>query len=202
MSIADAEGIGALTMRSLASSLDSKPMSLYHYVANKDEVLDGIVDAVFAEIDRPDPGEAWRTEMTRRAHSARAVLVRHPWALALMESRTSPGPETLRHHDAMLATLRAGGFSLALTAHAYAMIDAFIYGFALQEASLPFDDADSAHDVAQPILDGFDLGLYPSMAEFATDHVMQPGYSFGDSFSFGLDLILDGLDAALRTQQS
>ena len=135
----------------------------------------------------PDPDGTWRAEMGRRSRSARTVLVRHPWALALLETRTSPGPATLRHHDTVLATLRSAGFSLALTAHAYAIIDAFVYGFALQEVSLPFDDSGSANDVAESMLASFPTNAYPSMIEFATEHILRPDYSFGDSFDFGLE---------------
>src|SRR6478735_8034264 len=117
IAVADSGGIGALTIRSLAHELGVKPMSVYHYVANKDEIIDGIVDLVYAEIDLPVPGGDWRTEMRRRAHSARRVLARHPWATPLLQSRLNPGPATLRHHDAFIATLRAAGFSVELTAH-------------------------------------------------------------------------------------
>ncbi|SHN39067.1 TetR/AcrR family transcriptional regulator [Cryptosporangium aurantiacum] len=191
--IADAQGLGALTMRSLAAELHTKPMSLYYYIRNKDELLDALVDGVFAEIELPQAGGDWRAEVRRRSLSARTVLARHPWALALVESRTSPGPATLRHHDAMLGVLRAEGFSLEMTAHAYATIDAYVYGFVLQEASLPFDGAGSAGAVADSIMEAFAAGDYPHLVEFATQHVQQPGYDFGGQFEFGLDLILDGL---------
>lgn len=197
--IADAHGLAALTMRSLATELGAKPMSLYYYIHNKDELLDALVDGVFAEIDLPQVGGDWRTEVRRRSLSARAVLARHPWALALVETRTSPGPATLRHHDAMLGVLRAGGFSLPMTAHAYAIVDAYVYGFVLQEASLPFDGGDSAHEVADEIMVSFAAGEYPHMVEFATQHVQQPGYDFGGQFEFGLDLILDALARLVGT---
>ena len=132
VAVADAGGIGALTMRSLARELGVKPMSLYYYVAGKAEILDGIVDLVFSEIDLPSPGGDWQSQMRRRADSARRTLRRHPWAIGLMESRANPGPATLRHHDATLATLHEAGFSVVMTAHAYALLDSYIYGFALQ----------------------------------------------------------------------
>lgn len=135
--VADRGGIASLTMRSLAEALGAKPMSVYHYVATKDEILDGIVDLVFTDIDLPSVGGEWRAEIHRRAVSAREVLRKHPWAIGLLETRTTPGPATLRHHDAVLGTLLHGGFSLAMTAHAYALIDSYTYGFALQEAALP-----------------------------------------------------------------
>ncbi|NUT33108.1 MAG: TetR/AcrR family transcriptional regulator [Hamadaea sp.] len=191
--IADAHGLAALTMRSLAAQLGAKPMSLYYYIRNKEELLDALVDAVFEEIDLPVVGGPWRAEVRRRCLSARAVLARHPWALALVETRTSPGPATLRHHDAMLGVLRAGGFSLPMTAHAYAIVDAYVYGFVLQQASLPFDGGDSAAAVADSIMASFAGGAYPHMVEFATQHVQQPGYDFAGQFEFGLDLILDAL---------
>jgi AcrR family transcriptional regulator len=196
LEIADAGGIGSLTIRSLAQSLGVKPMSVYHHVANKEQILDGIVDLVFGEIDLPSPEGEWRAEVRGRAASARSVLRRHAWAIGLLESRTSPGPATMKHHDANIATFRAGGFSIAMTAHAYALIDSFVYGFALQEASLPFDDTNVA-EVAAPMMDMFRDGGYPHMVELATEHVLKPGYDFGDEFDFGLDLILDGLAALL-----
>ena len=112
VAVADAGGIGALTIRSLAVELGVKPMSVYHHVANKDEILDGIVDLVFSEIDLPSPGGEWRPEIRRRSVSARQVLKRHPWAIQLLQSRTHPGPATLRHHNAVIGTLRRAGFSV------------------------------------------------------------------------------------------
>ncbi len=199
VAVADAGGIAALTIRSLAQELGVKPMAVYHYVDNKDEILDGIVDTVFSDIALPSPTGDWRAQMRLRAHSARDVLRRHPWAIGLLESRTSPGPATLRHHDAVIATLRTAGFSLALTAHAYAVIDSYTYGFALQEAGLPFDDdPSSVADVAEPFLQRFDPADYPHLVEMLTEYFVQPGYSFGNEFGFGLELILDGLAAALE----
>lgn len=196
--LADASGIAALTIRSLAQAMGTKPMSLYHYVANKDEILDGIVDLVFSEISLPSPEGDWREEMLRRGHAVRGALQRHPWAVGLLESRTSPGPATLRHHEATLATLRAAGFSVQLTAHAYALLDSYIYGFALQEAALPFNGPDTAAEVTAPIVQLFSSGQYPHMVEIATEHVLKPGYDFGDEFDFGLNLILGGLAQLLH----
>jgi AcrR family transcriptional regulator len=199
VAIADAGGIGALTIRSLAQELGVKPMSVYHHVANKDEILDGIVDLVFSEIELPVAGGDWRTEMRRRADSARHVLRRHSWAIGLMESRTSPGPATLLHHDAIIGTLRKAGFSIELTAHAYALIDSYVYGFALQEAGLPFE-RDSVADLAEPMMRQFPEGAYPHLVELTTEYILQPGYDFGDEFEFGLNLIVDGLSASIREQ--
>ena len=192
IAVADRGGIAGLTIRSLADELGVKPMSVYHYVANKAEILDGIIDLVFSQIELPSPDGEWEAEIRRRAHSARAVLRQHPWAIGLMESRTNPGPASLKHHDANIGTLRAGGFSVAMTAHAYALIDSFVYGFALQEAALPFE-TETVAEVAAPMMELFTTGQYPHLVELTVDHVLQPGYDFGDEFEFGLTLILDGL---------
>jgi AcrR family transcriptional regulator len=197
IAIADAGGVGSLTIRSLAQQLGVKPMSVYHHVANKDEILDGIVDLVFSEIELPSAGGDWRAEMRRRAVSARRALSRHRWAIGLLESRTTPGPATLRHHDATIGTLRGAGFSVELTAHAYALLDSYVYGFALQEAALPFEGPDTAGDVAEQIMRRFPAGGYPHLVELATEYVLKPGYDFGDEFEFGLSLILDGLGRSI-----
>jgi AcrR family transcriptional regulator len=193
VAVADARGIGSLTIRSLAQHLGVKPMSLYYYVAGKNEILDGIVDLVFSEIELPSLNGDWRSEMVRRAHSARRALRRHSWAIGLMESRKNPGPATLRHHDAVIGTLRGAGFSVEMTAHAYALLDSYIYGFALQEASLPFEGADTAVDVAEPMMQQFPTDAYPHLVEMATEYILQPGYDFGNEFQFGLDVILRAL---------
>ncbi|MEU4768276.1 TetR/AcrR family transcriptional regulator C-terminal domain-containing protein [Actinosynnema sp. NPDC023794] len=193
VAIADAGGIGALTMRSLADALEVKPMSVYHHVANKDEILDGIVDLVFSRMELPTPGGDWRREMVKRANSAREVLGRHPWAVGLLESRTAPGPATLRHHDATIGTLRHAGFTVAHTAHAHALMDSYVYGFAVQEAALPFHGPDSATEVTGDIMRRFAAGEYPHLVEMATEHVLRPGYDFADEFAFGLGVILDAM---------
>ncbi|MBM7798156.1 AcrR family transcriptional regulator [Microlunatus panaciterrae] len=193
VTIADADGIGALTIRSLAQHLGVKPMSLYYYVANKSEILDAMVDIVFSAIDVPaGDGGDWRSEIRLRATSARDVLSRHSWAIGLLDSRTSPGPDTMRHHDAMLGTLRAAGFTIETAAHAYVLINSYVYGFALQEAALPFDGPD-AGTVAVPMIQQRPDGEHPHLRELATRHIPQPGNDLGDEFDFGLNLILDAL---------
>jgi AcrR family transcriptional regulator len=194
--VADSGGLESLTIRSLAQELGVKPMSVYYHIANKSEIIDGLVDLVFGEIELPVPGGDWRAEMDRRAHSARDVLARHRWAIPLLESRTTPGPANLRHHDTVIATLRGGGFSAEMTAHAYALLDAYVYGFALQEASLPFEGPDSVGDVAGPILELMATGGYPHLTEMATSYYLRPGYDFADEFRFGLDVVLDGIQVA------
>ena len=196
VALADTGGIESLSMRKLGGELGVEAMSLYNHVANKVDLLDGMIDAVFAEIDLPPEGTDWRTAMRRRAISVRAVLARHPWAIGLMESRTTPGPATLRHHDAVLGTLRGAGFSIELAAHAYSALDSYLYGFALQEPSLPFQSPEETAKVAQMIMARFSSGQYPHLTEMTVEHVLQPGYDYGDEFEFGLDLILDGLERA------
>ena len=195
--LADAGGIESLTMRRLGEELGVEAMSLYKHVANKDDLLDGMTDAVFAEIGLPDGASGWRTAMRERAISVRAVLARHPWATSLMQSRTSPGPATMRHHDTVIGTLRGAGFSVALAAHAFSALDSYIYGFALQQRSLPFETGEQAAEIADAILARFPADDYPHLAELTIQHVLQPGYDYGDEFEFGLALILDGLERAL-----
>lgn len=196
VTVADAGGIGSLTIRSLAQELGVKPMSVYHHVANKDQILDGIVDIVFSEIELPSLAGEWRSEIRRRAISARRVLRCHPWAIGLLESRTTPGPATLRHHDAIIGTLRGAGFSVEMTAHAYALLDSYVYGFALQEAALPFAP-ETVGDVAEPMMQQFPAGEYPHLVEMATEYILQPGYDFGNEFEFGLTMILDALTRSI-----
>jgi AcrR family transcriptional regulator len=198
VALADETGIESLTMRKLGQALGVEAMSLYYHVANKEALLDGMVDLVFGEIEFPTGGADWKAAMRQRAVSARAALRRHPWAVALMESRRTPGPANLRHHDAVLGCLRRAGFAVALTAHAYSLLDAYVYGFALQEASLPFKGPEETTEVAQEIMAGFPADAYPHLTELAVQHVLRPGYDYGDEFEFGLDLILDGLE---RTAQ-
>jgi AcrR family transcriptional regulator len=192
--LADNGGIAALSMRKLGQELGVDAMMLYRRVANRDDLLAGMVDIVFGEIGLPPPGTDWKAAMRERAVAARAVLARHPWAIGLMESRRRPGPATLQHHDAVLASLRHAGFSLEAAAHAYSLLDSYIYGFALNEQSLPLDTPGQVAEVGENILREFPVNAYPYLAEFIGKHAMRPGYSYRDEFTFGLDLILDGLE--------
>ncbi|BBG03264.1 MULTISPECIES: TetR/AcrR family transcriptional regulator [Pseudonocardia] len=189
--LADREGIAALTIRAVANRLGSAPMAVYHHVAGKDEILDGLVDTVFAEIDEPVPGQPWRPELARRSRSARAALARHPWAAPLLDSRRRPGHATLAQHDAVLGTLLSDGFDLPAAGHAFALLDAFVYGFALQEAALPFAP-DTIEAGAQEIVAALPDGSYPHLARFAAERI-GPGYAFGDEFDVGLELVLDAI---------
>lgn len=200
LGLADAGGIGSLTIRSLAAELEVKPMSVYHYVPNKEAILDGIVDLVFAEMELPAIGDDadWRDEIVRRARAARRVLARHTWAIGLLESRGIRGPATLHHHNEIIGILRGAGFTVAMTAHAYALLDSFIYGFALQEATRPFGGAaNDRNGRSAPEL--LDPQTYPHLVELAEGHFLRPGYDFGDEFRLGLELILEALARSLHT---
>jgi AcrR family transcriptional regulator len=199
LALADAGGIESLTMRRLGEELDVGPMALYRHVANKEDLIDGLVDLVFGEIPLPPSGADWRTAMRERSFSLRDALMRHRWAIGLMESRRNPGPANLRHHDAVIGSLRAAGFDMAMAAHAYSVLDGYIYGFALTKMSLPFEDTSDIAEVAETMLAPFPVNAYPNLAAFITEHAMKPGYDYADEFGYGLELILDGLDKAVET---
>ena len=196
---ADEGGLEALSMRRLAEELGVAPMALYRHVANKDDLIDAMVDVVFREIDLPSADDDWSTAMRRRAISVRDALLRHRWAIGLMESRRNPGPANLRHHDGVIGSLRAAGFDMAMAAHAYSLLDAYIYGFALTKMNLPFDTTTDIAEMAESMLAPFPMGEYPNLAAFITEHAMKPGYDYADEFEFGLDLILDGLERVRGT---
>lgn len=200
MAIADAEGIGAVTMRAVADGLGVKAMSLYNHVASKDAILDRMVDAVFSTVEvRTDV--PWRESLRARAHRVREVLCRHPWAIGLLESRRSAGAPTLRHHDAWIGVLRGAGFSVELVAHTLALVDAFVYGFALQEVSLPLGPAEEMGELARELLSSMPADALPNLAWFTAEHVLKPGYAFSKEFEYGLELVLDGLDARARQER-
>ena len=194
MKLADRSGLEGLSMRKLGQALGVEAMALYYHFANKERVLDGIVDLVFAEIDLPVIGADWKTAMRQRAISVRDALLRHRWAIGLMESRTNPGPANLRHHDAVIGCLRAAGFDMAATATAYSLLDSYIYGFAMTKMNLPFEDTSDIVEMSETMLAPFPPGEYQNLADFITEHAMKPGYDYGNEFEYGLDVILDGLE--------
>lgn len=196
---ADQAGLEAVTMRKLGPELGVEAMALYHHFANKSDLVDGMVDLVFSEIELPEIGADWRTAMRRRAIAVRDALLRHRWAVGLMESRRTPGPANLRHHDAVIGCLRAGGFDIRAVAHAYSLLDSYIYGFALTKMNLPFQTSGTIGDVAEAMLEPFPVDEYPNLVEFLNEHVMQPGYDYADEFEHGLDAILETLERA-RTE--
>ena len=198
IALADAQGLESLTMRRLGEELDVGPMALYRHVRNKDDLVDSLVDLIFSEIGLPPTKVGWKAAMRERAMSVREALMRHRWAVGLMESRTNPGPANLQHHDAVIGTLRAGGFDMSMAAHAYSALDAYIYGFAMTHMNLPFDTRAPGEvaEMAQTMLQPFPLNAYPNLLAFITEHAMKPGYDYGDEFGYGLDLVLDGLERA------
>jgi len=198
VALADTVGRGeAFSMRALAQELGVVPMALYKHVANKEELLDGMVDIVFGEIELPSAELDWRSAMRRRAISTREALMRHGWAIGMMESR-HPGPAGLRNHNAVMGCLRQAGFSFRMAIHAYSVQDAYIYGFALQERDTGFETPDSAGEAAQrraEAIGAFDE--YPYLVEVATK-LPESGFDNAVEFAWGLDLILDGLDRLRR----
>jgi AcrR family transcriptional regulator len=205
VALARRDGLESLTMRRLADELGVGVMTLYHHVPNKEQLLDGMVEIVFGEIELPTTDVEWKTALRRRALSTREALNRHRWAVGLMESRTTPGPNSLRLHNAVLGCLREAGFSIAATVQAYSVQDAYIYGFALQEKTAPFETAEEAAAVAEAQYKDYDeleaerqlgeLGQeFPYLAEVVAGHVAKVGYDFASAFEYGLDLILDALE--------
>ena len=195
IALADAAGWDGLSMRRLGEELGVEAMSIYNHVANKDDLINGMADAVFGEIELPSHSDDWKTAIRKRSIAFREVLGRHPWATTVRDSGANPGPATLRHHDRVIGTFRNGGFAVAQAAHAFSAIDSYIYGFAMQEKSLPFTTPEETAAMAEIMLAQLPRGEYPYLAELTSDHVLQPGYSYGDEFLIGLDLMLDGLES-------
>src|SRR2546429_9141961 len=193
---AERGGFESLTMSKLGDKLGVEAMSLYNHVRNKEDMLDGMVDVVFSEIDLPPDGVDWRSAMRQRAISVRQVLTRHPWANGLMESRTTPGPANLRHHDAVLGSLPGAGFSVEVAAQAYSILDGYIYGFTLTDLALPFRKPGDVARVAGNHIEAVRRRHDPDQAPNARHPATQPGYNYGDEFEYGLDLILDGIERA------
>lgn len=197
MAVADADGIEAVTMRRLGRELGVEAASLYHHVNGKDQILDGLVDVVAAEIILPEPSSDWRAATSERSRRTRAVLLRHPWAVSLMASRTSPGPATLALLESGIRSFREGGFSVPSAAHAISTVDSFVHGFVLQEVNLPFRGEEELAAMTSAIMEAFPASTYPYLFELTVEHVLQPGYEYGDGFEPGLTLVLDAV-AALR----
>jgi AcrR family transcriptional regulator len=193
VAVADRDGLGALTMRRLGQELGVEAMSLYHHVANKDAVLDGIVDLVVGLIEVPPAGTGWRTAMHRRAVSAHEVLLAHPWAAMLVISRFNAGPGMMRYLDATFGRLRDGGFSVEGALDAMNVLDSHIYGFTLQELNLPFE-AEQASEVSAEVLGQLDPAEHPHLVEVVT-RIARTGRD--EDFELGLGLLLDGLERRL-----
>ncbi len=199
LAVADGEGIEAVTMRRLARELGVEAASLYHHVNGKDQILDGLVDVVAAEIELPKQAADWRESVSQRAHHTRAVLLRHPWAVSLMASRTSPGPATLGLLEAGIRCFREGGFSVPMAAHAISTVDSYVHGFVLQEVNLAFRGESELAAMTAAIMKAFPASEFPYLFELTVEHVLQPGYDYGKEFDTGLTVVLNGV-AALHDQ--
>lgn len=185
VALADRSGLDSLTMRQLGGELGVEAMSLYKHVANKDEILNGIVDLVVGEIDIPEAGSDWKTAMRERAVSAREVLRRHPWAIGLFESRGAARPSVFRYLDAIIARLRAGGFSMEAAGHAFWVLDSYVYGHVIQETSL----------ATEPFLEHLENDDYPHLTELVALQEASSVFDYESAFESGLNLVLDALDA-------
>ncbi len=194
--LADEAGIDSLSMRALGQRLGVEAMSLYNHVANKDDILDGMLDLVVAEIDLPSGDVGWREAMWSRAVSAREVFARHPWASALIDSRESSGPGRMRYFEWVIGTLRRAGFSVELALQAFSAIDSYVYGFGRQQLNMSAGEGDS-QEMAEAFLTAIPADEFPYLIE-VTGHMLQTGYDESADFAFGMGLILDGLERALR----
>jgi AcrR family transcriptional regulator len=199
VALADERGLKELTMRNLAKELDVEAMSLYNHVANKNDLLDGMIELVFSEIEPPAAGGDWKAELRKRAVSTRAALLRHRWAVGEMEGRTNHGPSNLKVHDAVLGCLRVAGFSIEMTVHGMSVQDAYIYGFALQQTDMSSQTAEDFATEAQRQMVAYAdaLAAYPNLVEVVGGYVAQAGYDYDREFLFGLDVILNGLERLL-----
>jgi len=194
--VADDGGLVTVSMRSVAKRLGVEAMSLYYHVVDKESLLDSLADWIVEHIELPEVTDPWRPAMAVRAHSAHDVLSAHPWAITLIESRPVPGTPLLRHHDRIVGCLLESGFSAALATHAFSAIDAYVYGFTLSEANLPFTPGDGAEeafasDVAPPASE------FPYLARSLGELMESGSYSYAAEFDYGLELILDGFESRL-----
>lgn len=195
VALADASGIASLSMRKLARSLGVEAMSLYYHVKNKDDLLDGMIEHVYGEISVPEIGGDWKTSLRKRAYSAREVLGRHPWAISMIEERTTVAG--MAQLNAVIGTLLDAGFSIPVAAHAMSLLDSYTQGFALQEASLPTDSSGDLTEVTESIMAQRELmAALPHLARMGAELILQPGYAYGNEFDFGIELILDGIEHA------
>jgi len=195
MDLADQDGLGALTMRRLGAELGVEAMSLYKHVANKDEILEGIIERVVGKIEIPSSEAGWKEAMRQRAISAREVLGRHSWAIGLFEARGSRGPSVQRYLNAILGSLRAGGFSVENAGYAFSLLDSYVYGHVIQESSMPFGTPDDATESTESLVERVTAEEYPHLAEIG-EHALTSGFTFDNAFEYGLGLILDALETA------
>jgi AcrR family transcriptional regulator len=196
VSLVDEAGLGSLTMRELGQRLGVEAMSLYNHVANKDDILDGMVDLVVGEIDLPSDTADWKEAMRRRAASAQAVFTRHPWASGLVDSRQSSGPARLRYFDWVVGTLRRAGFSIEMSARAFSILDSYVYGFGRQQLNLSAGSDMSPEEMAEAFSHAIPADEYPYLREMV-DYAITSVHDDSADFEFGLSLILDGLERLL-----
>lgn len=194
--VADRGGIAAVSMRSVGNELGVEAMSLYHYVASKETMLDELSEWVFAKISIPNRHILWREALWQRAHSAREVLRAHTWGLGMMESRPAPGVSQLRHYDEMMGRLVSAGFSAALATTAFATVDAFVFGFVLTESTLPLQAGPGAEQKLAEAA-GLDATKFPHLTAVLSDLFISGTYAFGDEFQAGLTILLDGIEQRL-----
>lgn len=200
IAFADAQGLASLSMRALGEELGVHAMSLYNHVANKDDLLDGIVDLVVGEIQVPSASAPWKSAMADRAYSAHAVLLRHPWACALLMSHVNVGPAMLRYVDATISCLYGAGFSLPMVDHAWNALDSHIYGFTLQKLNFPFEPGQYSK-IAAGYLPSLDPAVHPGL-QVLTALVASGSHDGVHDLGFGLGLLLDGLERVLATSLS
>ncbi len=195
MALADADGIGALSMRRLGRTLGVEAMSLYNHVSNKDEILAGLIDVIVSDIEIPEGTGDWKAAMRRRAISMRGAFTLHPWALGLLESRQNAGPAALRYFDSVLGVLRRAGFSAPLALRVFSVLDSYAYGFIIQEKNLPSGSTAEAREAAEGFFRQLPAGEYRYLAEIVVDVALKSGFDFETEFEFGLDLLLEALES-------
>ena len=200
VTLADEIGFESCSMRKIAEELDAAPMALYRHVVSKDDLLDGMIDVVFAEIDVPSGQPDWKAEMRQRAIETRAALSRHRWANGLMESRTNQGPANSRYHNDFMGCLREAGFPFRQAVHVYNAVQSYTYGFALQEKYLSFQTPEESVDVARMTIEEH-AAEYPYLAEVLAEFTSSGGYDYDYEFELALDLILDSVEQ-LKEQPS
>ena len=192
LDLADENGIESLTMRKLGETLGFEAMSLYNHVANKGDLLDGMIDLVLAETESPSPSEEWDAAIRASALSVHHALRRHPWACSLLMSAGRVRPTRLRYMDSLLGRLREAGFSADTTYHAYHVLDAHIFGFSMWQTSHTYDAA-PVTDMVVAFERMIPADVYPYLHEHAEQHMTEGPHCELSAFDFGLDLILDGL---------
>jgi len=193
--VADREGLHGVSMRRVGGALGVEAMSLYHHVAGKDALLDALADWLMVRVERPSPDGPWREAIAARCRSLRAVMRDHPWGPALVESRRAPGMTLLGHLEAVLECLHRGGFPVQLAAHAFSVLDAYVYGFVSTERSLPFEPGGGVDDLAAEL--ALPADVFPRMVELIEQAIVGRSYDYADEFEYGLELVLDGLEARL-----